>query len=182
MNKHFEKIKKNAVTEAKKSSLVILGAVGGLLLAKGIRKFTADNPTLDAVAQYGLPVLYGGGGFLITTMTEEKSNLKYIGYGLMVAGAIDGVKLIPVAKDFLSGILGDTEIPAANAFYTESAEREAIMSGFGLSALPVGKASMQDAQMYETSLPELEGAENQNDDLGYSSSVTDDSDQFRGIL
>lgn len=183
MNKHLEKIKRQAKNEAIKSSLVIIGAVGGLLLARGIRKFTEDNPTLDTVAKIGLPILYGGGGFLITTLTEEKSNVKYLGYGLMVAGAVDGVKLIPVAKEFLSGVLGDNEIPAANAFFTESQQREAIMSGFGLSALPVGKASMQDAPIYDTRLPELEGAENTNtEDLGYSSSVTDNADQFRGIL
>ncbi len=183
MNKHLEKIRKNALAEAKKSSLVIIGAVGGLLVAKGIRKFTEDKPTLDTVAKYSVPLLMGGGGFLITTMTDAKSNAKYVGYGLMAAGTIEGIKLIPVAKEFLSGILGDNEIPAANAFYTESAEREAIMSGFGLSALPVGKASMQDAQIFETRLPELEGAENErSEDLGYNPSTTDDADAFKGIL
>lgn len=195
MNKHIERIRKQAASEAKKSGLVILGAVGGLLIAKGIRKFTEDKPTLDSVAKIAIPSLYTGGGFILTTVTEEKSNLKYLGYGLMVAGVIEGVKLIPVAKDYLSGLLGENEIPAANAFFTEDESRNALMNGFGLSSLKVGKTSMQDAERYNTNLPDLEGAEDDlqssqddlegsedNGDLGFNPSATDDADNMSGIL
>lgn len=180
MNKHIEKIKKQALDEAMKTGLVILGAVSGTLAIKGLRKLTADNPTIDAVAEYALPVLFAGGGIIIAAATDTNSKAKYIGYGLAVAGGLEGIQLIPVAKEYLSGIT-ETEIPAANAFYTESEEREKIMSGFGLSALPVGNVSMQEASQLDTNLPELEGAQaTQSEDLGYNPSQT--GDDVQGIL
>lgn len=189
MKKYIERIKKQAASEAGKTSLVILGAVGGVLLAKGIRKFTEDKPTLDNVAKITIPILYGGGGFILTSATEEKSNLKYLGYGLITAGVIETVRVIPFTKDFLIGFLGDTEIPAANAFFTEDESRRAIMNGFGLSALPVKNASMQEAARYDTNLPELEGADqddlegsDDNSELGFNPSATDDVDNISGIL
>ncbi len=182
MNK-IEKIKKQAAEEAMKAGLVILGAVGGLLVIKGIRKFTEEHPTMDAVAQYALPVLFSGGGIIIAAATDEKSKAKYFGYGLTVAGTIEGIKLIPVAKDYLLGILGETEIPAASAFYTESDEREKLMAGFGLSTLPVGNAAMQEVPSMLMNLPDLESTEEvSGEDLGYNSSATDDTDAVRGIL
>lgn len=179
MNKHIEKIKRQALDEAMKTGLVILGAVSGTLAIKGIRKFTEEHPTLDAVAEYALPILFAGGGILIASATDANSKVKYLGYGLAVAGGFEGIKIIPIAKEYLGSILGETEIPAANAFYTESDEREKLMNGFGLSALPVGNATMQTVGEIQMNLPELEG--NGNSDLGYNSSVTDDED-VRGIL
>lgn len=171
--------------EGAKAGLIILGAVGGVLIAKAVRKYTEDKPSLDAVAQYLNPIMLAGGGFILTSVTDEKSVLKGLGYGLVGAGAFEGIKLIPVAKEFLSGILGETEIPAASAFLTESQEREKLMSGFGLSALPVGNASMQEVSGIKTRLPELEATENNSDisgNLGYNSSYTDDVDRISGIL
>lgn len=186
MKKLKENIKKQAKNEGVKALLVLVGAVGGVMLARGIRKFTEDKPTLDAVAQYLTPVVLAGGGVLITMATEEKSVVKGLGYGLAAAGSIEGVKLIPVAKDFLSGILGETEIPAASAFLTENTEREKLMSGFGISSLPVGNASMQEVPESETNLPELEGVEeeqeNSSGDLGYNSSATDEVDPLKGVI
>ncbi|OFY86584.1 MAG: hypothetical protein A3F72_08900 [Bacteroidetes bacterium RIFCSPLOWO2_12_FULL_35_15] len=182
MNKHIEKIKKQALDEAMKTGLVLIGAVSGTLAIKGIRKFTEEHPTMDAVAEYALPLLFAGGGIIIAAATDANSKAKYFGYGLAVAGGFEGIKIIPVAKDYLSGILGETEIPAASAFYTESEEREKLMNGFGLSALPVGNASMQEVASIQSNLPDLEGAENiGNEDLGYNASQTDD-EEIKGIL
>lgn len=192
MKKSIENIKKQAKGEAMKSGLVILGAVGGMVLSHFARKFTASHPTMDAVAKYGIPALLAGGGFILAAATEEKSKVKYLGYGLAVAGAVEGIKIIPVAKEWVSGLLGDTEIPAASAFYTESEERQKLISGFGLGDLPVGDASMQEVQGMGVSLPDLDGLgfnpsimegfgyNADQTDLGYNAAQTDDD--VKGIL
>lgn len=192
MKNHIEKIKRQAKDEAMKTGLVILGAVGGLVLAKFTRKYTAEHPTMDAVAKYGIPALLAGGGFIIAAATDTNSKAKYFGYGLAVAGSIEGIKIIPVAKDYLSGILGETDIPAASAFYTESEERQKQINGFGLASLPVGNASMEDVQGMGVTLPDLDGLgfnesiiegfgyNGDQVDLGYNASQTDDD--IKGIL
>lgn len=177
MKEIINKIKRQAKEEAMKGGLVIVGAVGGMLTAKGLDKLTENQPTWNAVVKYGMPVLLAGGGIILTTVTDEKSKLKYLGYGLEVAGVIEGVKLIPVVKDYLHGMLGNTEISAANAFLTENEERQKLMQGFGMTNLPVGKATLQEAPSFNTNLPDLEGT-----GVGYNSSVTDDVDPVSGIL
>ena len=180
MEKHIEKIKKQAADEAMKAGMVILGTVSGMVVAKHIRKFTEDKPSMDAFAQYAIPALMAGGGILIAAASDEKSKAKYFGYGLSVAGTIEGIKLIPVAKDYLSGILGETEIPAASAFYTENEQQQKLMAGFGLSELPVGNTIMQQAEPMTTSLPDLQGTDEPNENLGYNPAATDD--EVKGIL
>lgn len=178
MNKHIAKIKKDALDEAMKTGLVIIGAVSGTLAIKGLRKLTEEHPTMDAVAEYALPILFAGGGILISAVTENNSKVKYLGYGLAVAGGFEGIKIIPIAKDYLSGILGETEIPASSAYYTESEEREKLMNGFGLSALPVGTATMQEVASPEMNLPDLDGV---GSGLSFNPSQTGDED-VSGIL
>lgn len=179
MKKYIERIKKQAKDESMKTGLVILGAVSGVLIAKGVRKLTESKPNLSAIVEYSVPIVLTGGGFLLATASEERSNAKYFGYGLAVSGAYEGLKVIPFTKDILSGILGETEIPAANAFFTEREERQRVMEGFGLSALPVGNSLMQDAAKQEIDLPELDGIRS---NLGYSSSITSEADDIKGIL
>ncbi len=181
MSKHLDKIKKQFKQETIKTFWVVLGTVGGLFTIKGIRKYTEDKETLDKIAEWVLPIVFGSGGFLLTTLTDENSKAKYLGYGLIAAGTIEGIKIIPAAKDFL-GSIGTTEIPAADAYYSESEERQKLMNGFGLSELPMGNASIQDAMSYSTDLPELQGAEEStNEDLGYTGSQTEDVD-LNGII
>ncbi len=184
MKKQIENIKKQARSEAMKTGLVIIGAVGGLFLSKGIRKLTARHPKLDAITKYALPFVLSGGGFVLASATDEKSKAKYLGYGLSVAGVIDGVVLFTGNKDVLFGILGETEIPAANAFYTESSERQNLMSGFGLSALPIGKATLQEVPSTESRLPDLDTVGDlASGDLGFNVSSTDDvDDKLNGII
>jgi hypothetical protein len=184
MKKIIEKIKRNIADESMKAGLVLLGAVSGAFIIKGTRKLTADYPSLDAFAEYVLPILTAGGGLIIAAATDTNSKVKYFGYGLMAAGSIEGVKLIPVANDFLSGTLGSAEIQSANSFYTEDGERERIMQGFGLSELPVSNAAMQAPMEMDTRLPDLEGAtpSGESEDLGYNGSATDDTDSIKGII
>lgn len=192
MKKHIEKIKRQAKDEAMKSGLIILGAVSGFVLAKVARKYTAEHPTMDAVAKYGIPALLAGGGFILSAATDTNSKGKYFGYGLAVAGSIEGISLLPFAKDYLPSFLGQTDIDAASAFYTESEERQKQINGFGLASLPVGNASMQEVQGMGVNLPDLEGLgyneaiveglgyNADQTDLGFNASQTDDD--IKGIL
>lgn len=184
MKKRIENIKRNAKDEGMKTLMVVLGAITGTLAAKGIRKITESKPQLSAIANYATPLLLGGGGFILAAGTEKtEEKIKYFGYGLTVAGTYEGIKLIPVVKDILNGVLGNTEIPAANAFYTESEERGRIMEGFGLAALPVGSTVLQDATGYETNLPQLDETNTYQGtgNLGFNPSATDDVD-LSGIV
>lgn len=186
MKKHIERIKANAKEELMKTSLVIVSTVGGLLLIKGVRKFTASHPTLDTIVKYSLPPLMATSGFLIAAGTEKDSKVKYIGYGLTAAGTIAGIRLIPVVGEYLSGITDDTDIPVGNAYYTEDAERQNMMQGLGdPEELPVGYATLQEAPTVETRLPELQGAEIENpvEGLGYNGDATSDVDDVvNGII
>lgn len=177
MKKYIENIKRQAKEDAMKAGLVVLGVVGGMVSSKLLDKVTQDKPTLNAIVKYGYPALLTGGGFILSSAVDPNKKIKYLGYGLTAAGIVEGIKIIPIAKDYLQGILGDTEIPAANAFLTESEERQRIMQGFGMTSLPVGKATLQNVNNFEPNLPELEGA-----NLGYNGSVTDDVDPISGIL
>lgn len=177
MKKIIENIRKQAKNESMKAGLVVIGAVGGIVTNKLLNKVTADQPMINAIVKYGYPTLLLGGGFILSSATEPNSKLKYLGYGLTAAGIWEGVNVIPFVKEQLSGILGDIEIPAANAFLTESEERQKIMNGFGMTTLPVGKATLQSPNDFEPNLPELQGS-----DLGYNGSATDDVDPVSGIL
>lgn len=185
MKKYIENIKRQAKEESMKGFYVVIGAVTGLLAAKGLKKLTEDKPSIDAITKYIIPAVLSGGGFLLTSATDNNSKLKYFGYGLEVAGVIEGVKLIPVAKEFLLAGFGDVEIPAASAFYTES-ESQQVINGMGLASLPIGSASMREAMRSDMMLPELMGTSNSlgynpsQTDLGYNASQTDDD--LRGIL
>jgi len=181
MKKQIERIKQQAKAEAQKSGLVILGAVSGVVSANLLDKLTSSYPTLNTVVKYGCPALLAGGGFILSTATEPNSKAKYFGYGLQVAGVFKGVQLIPFAKDYLQGILGDIAVPEANEYLTENEERNKLLKGLGSASLPVSNSTMQDAVAYTTRLPELETADNFGG-LGFNPGATDDADEFKGII
>jgi hypothetical protein len=181
MNKQVEKIKRQAKDEALKTGFVILGAVSGIVSANLLDKLTAAQPTLNAVVKYGYPAILAGGGFILSAATETNSKAKYFGYGLSVAGAYKGIQLIPFAKDYLQGVLGDVAIPDATEYLTENEERNKLLKGLGLSTLPVNNAVMQEAAAYTTRLPELETIEGIAG-LGFNASMTDDADEIKGII
>jgi len=181
MKKQIERIKQQAKAEAQKSGLVILGAVGGIVSANLLDKLTATQPTLNTVVKYGFPALLAGGGFILSSATEPNSKAKYLGYGLQVAGWVKGVQLIPFAKDYLQGVLGDIAVPEANQYLTENEERDKLLKGLGTTAPPVNNSIMQEAGAYTTRLPELETADSMNG-LGFNPGATDDADEFKGII
>lgn len=175
MKKRIEIIKKNAVDETKKVGLVILGFIGGKALAYGIDKLAEKYPDYEMAAKIAKPVVLGGGGLLLSFGTTEDEVLaKYLGYGLATAGTVEGLKLIPFAKDFLGGF-GDN----INTYYTESDKSVLELGNFGLNNLPIASYNMQDAPIMKLELPILDekvgdlGYNPAQNDLGYNPAQND---------
>lgn len=183
MKKQIENIKKQAVEETKKVLFVILGFTTGTAIAKGAKMLGEKYPQLQPYMQYATPILLAGGGWVISAASEkEASMMKHIGYGLTTSGVFEGVKLVPVVKDFLSGLEGNL----GRTYYMENDKPILELGEFGINALPMKTMDIQDAPMVKIELPELEGANNLGynssiTDLGYSGSITDDAD-MSGII
>lgn len=183
MSKFAERIKANAKQELMKTTLVIVGAVGGIAIVKGVRKLTEAHPTADTIVKFGLPSLMLLGGFGMAAGTEKDSKVKYLGYGLVVGGSVCLVRAIPYVGDYLSGVTDDTPEQVGNTYYTEE---QSQVQGLGDPVeLPVGNAAMQEIPGYETRLPEFQGVEDQTpvEGLGYNGNTTSDVDDIvSGII
>jgi hypothetical protein len=180
MKKIIEKFKKNYKDDSRKSAMVVLGTVGGALLSKGARYLTKDSPSLNTFATYAMPVLMAGGGLIVATNTEKESSVKYVAYGLAAAGVLQGILLVPFFRDNLLGMEGLGQGADVLDYYTESANREQIMEGFGLAALPVVNTYTEDAATFKPQLPELEEVSG-TQDLGFTPIANEDTD-IRGII
>lgn len=181
MKKRVQNIKNQAADEAKKVGFTILGFATGLAISKGMQQISTKYPQMEPFVKYATPILLAGGGFVLSAATEkDEIAAKHIGYGLTTAGVFDGIKLIPVAKDFLSGLDGEI----GRSYYVENDKPILELGEFGINALPMKSLDMQSAPTMQIELPELEGTENINgtSDLGYNSSYTDDADTVSGII
>lgn len=182
MKKRIAIIKQQAGDEGKKNLMVVLGFASGALVSKGMDKLSEKFPEAEPFVKYAKPLVLGGGGLLISSATTKDEILKYFGYGVSTAGAFDGIKLIPFAKDFLGLSGADTDSPTT--YYTESNLNNVELGNFGINALPVKSFSVEDTPNFKIELPELQ-TNNSNmsgtNSLGYNESATDDVD-FRGIL
>jgi len=183
MKKRIENIKKQYKEETTKILFVILGFATGTAIAKGAKYLGEKYPQMQPYVQYATPILLGGGGWLISAATEkEEVAVKHLGYGLTTSGVYEGVKLIPVAKEFLSGLEGNL----GRTYYMENDKPILELGEFGINSLPMKTMDIQDAPTVKIELPELEGANHLGynssiTDLGYSSSLTDDVD-MSGII
>jgi len=88
----FSDIKKNFNTKnimdfAMKTGLVLIGFVGGRFIKKQF-----DKGDQQGVKKFIAPVIQLGGGLLLGVQNNEK--IKFLGYGLMGAGAVDGINMI----------------------------------------------------------------------------------------
>jgi len=183
MKKQIENIKRNWKNESKKAAFVILGFVGGQALSKGIDWLAQKYPQLAPAVKYGKPVVLAGGGWLLTNATSgDQVALKYVGYGLQTAGVFEGIKLIPIAKDFLAGIDGSIN----GTYYMENEKPLLELGEFGINALPVKSLDMENAPEMRLELPELDGLNLDNmsgsDDEPISGHLGYDPDRFDGIL
>lgn len=169
------KIKKNAVKESKKALYVVLGFASGTAIAKGMDWVSTKYPQYEPMLKFGKPLLLAGGGWLISTATDDQQVIaKHVGYGLQAAGAMEGLKLLPFAKDFLSGIDGTM----GATYYMENEKPLVELGDFGINSLPVNSINIESAPAIKLDLPNLEGAddEDQINGLGYNSA------KFDGII
>lgn len=186
LNKIVGNVKKNFVPEVKNTGMVVLGLMSGLLISKGIDKLIEKYPNIESWAKFLKPAINAGGGLLIASGVDSNSKYKYFGYGLAGAGALEGIKLIPVAKEFLSGFGSTALLPTV--YYTESGSSlpRLDMGNFGVGSMPVGSLNLQAAEPVELELPELEGTykpeTKENSDLGYNRDFTRDADDLSGLL
>lgn len=184
MKNQIQNIKKNGVTEAKKAAFVILGFISGQALSKGLDMLVTKYPEIEATVKFGKPIVLAGGGWLLSSATNENQNeLKHLGYGLSISGAFEGLKLVPIAKEYLN--LGSLE-GNFGSYYMENEKPLLELGEFGINALPVKSLDIENAPEVRLELPNLEGAEpelegSEDDtvsgiDLGY------DPERFDGII
>lgn len=169
------KIKKDAGKESKKALYVVLGFASGTVLAKGMNWIATKYPEYEPLMTYGKPLLIGGGGWIISTITEDgQIAAKHIGYGLQAAGALEGVKLLPFAKEFLNGV----DEGSGTTYYMENNKPSIDLGNFGINSLPVNSISMENAPSIKLDLPNLDARErdDQINGLGYN------SEKFDGII
>jgi hypothetical protein len=189
MKKRIEILKKDGVDNAKNLGMVLLGFIGGRAIAYGLDKLIEKYPDYDTIITASKHTVLGGGGLILTFLTDkEEQELKHLGYGITIAEGVEGMKLIPIAKEMLGGF-GD-----GNTYYTEGDKPLLELGNFGLNNLPIASYDTQDAPIMRFDLPVLDESVGnlgynpaQNDlgynpaqnDLGYNASQTDD---VSGIL
>lgn len=181
MKKRVAIIKKNLIKETKNSGFVLLGFFSGLALAKAFDKAVEMYPNWENALKISKHAVLDGGGLLLTYGSDESEDItKHIGYGVLAAGALEGIKLIPFVKEQLSGLGG-----LSNTYYTENSEFN--LGDFGLNALPVNSINLEEAPTVSLNLPELGAGLGFNpeqtriDGLGFNPSQTDDAD-VKGII
>lgn len=181
MKKRLTIIKEQVGEESKKTLMVLLGFTSGALLSKGMDMLSEKFPTAEPFVKYAKPLVFSGGGILISSATTKDELMKYFGYGVSAVGVYNGIKLVPFAKDFFG--MGGVEPDVATTYYTESNLNAIEAGNFGINALPVKSFSVEETPRFKVELPELQTSSSPsgNTDLGYNEGATDDVD-FRGIL
>jgi hypothetical protein len=181
MKNRIDNIKRQAGDESKKALMVVLGFASGAAIAKGMDMLSEKFPQAEPFVKYARPVILSGGGFLISAAaSNEEKALKHFGYGLVASGAFEGLKLIPIAKEYLS-LSGVNDMPTT--YYTENSSNLELGS-FGLNAIPIGSFTMEDAPSFSINLPSLDNETNfsGNNSFGYNGDTTGDADRIKGII
>jgi len=185
MKKQIENIKKQYKSETKKIVMVVLGFVSGAAIAKGISMLAEKFPDhADALNYSKVPVLGASGWLICNASDTDAVLLKHLGYGLTASAALEGLKIIPVAKDILDGV----EDNMKKTYYTEDTPLE--IGNFGFHSLPLKSIELGEVPKINIELPELEGTSNLGyngeqtkvDGLGYNGDQTRDSDNIKGII
>lgn len=176
MKKQIENIKKQYKNETKKIVMVVLGFVSGAAIAKGISMLAEKFPDYEKYLTYSKAPLLGASGWLICNASDTDAVLtKHFGYGVSASAALEGIRIIPIAKDFLDGVGNNMQ----KTYYTEGDQLQ--LGSFGLNSLPVKSIEMGEVQPIQIDLPELD-AERRSGDLGYNKDQTSDADNMKGII
>lgn len=186
MKKQVENIKKQYKREGARFLYVVLGFVTGKAFASGMDWLATKFPEQEGWFKYSKAPLLGVTGFLLSSASDEKSEfVKHFGYGVTGSAAFEGLKITPIAQDYLMGI-GDS---IEKRYYREDEKPAIAIGDFGISSLPIRSVEMGEIQPIEVELPELEGALGYNksatrdtDNLGYNKSATLDTEDVRGII
>ncbi len=177
MKNQIANIKKNYKSESLKTLFVLVGFLSGKALAKGFDWVATKYPQFESAVKIIKPTFIAGNGLLISWATSDnQKEAKSFGYGLSVAGAYEGIKLIPIAKEFfndssLQGISGN--------YYMESDKPMLELGQFGINALPIKSLDMDSAPETKLELPVLDGDQYENisgSELGY------DPERFEGLI
>lgn len=175
MKKLKENIKRQAAREGKRFAYVVLGFVTGRAVAEGINWLATKFPEHEDVFKYSKAPLLGATGFLLSAASNQDAEfLRHFGYGVTGSAAFEGIKITPVAKDYLSGVGESME----RTYYREGDKGALDLGNFGIHALPIKSIEMGEVQPIQVDLPELEGA---GGGMGYSGSITSDADT-KGII
>lgn len=93
------KSRRSSVTVTKEDVLYLAaGAVGGLILNKGINMALANQPEgkTKEILQKAIPALKLAAGGYGATMKGQKRNIRYVALGMAATGAIElGIQLVP---------------------------------------------------------------------------------------
>lgn len=173
MKKRIENIKKQYAKEGKRLLFVVAGFVAGRAFASGMDWLASKYPEHENWFKYSKAPALGVGGFLLTAASDSDAEFaKHFGYGMTASAAFEGIRIIPVAKDYLGSINFEP------TYYRED-EKPALQIGdFGIKSLPVKSVEIGEVKALDVDLPELEGT---GSDLGYNKSATTDTD-VTGII
>lgn len=180
MKKLKDNIKKQYAKEAARFAYVFLGFVSGRAFARGIDFLSEKYPDQESWLKYVKAPSLGIGGYLLSSASDPNSEfLKHFGYGVSASAAYEGIKITPIAKDYLLGIGENME----KTYYRED-DKPAIQIGdFGIQSLPIKSLEFGEVQPIEVELPDLENEGTTTpEDLGYNPSATRDTDDMQGII
>jgi len=173
MKKRIANIKKQYGKEGKRFLYVWAGFITGRAFAAGMNMLAEKFPEKEDWFKYSKAPLLGIGGYLLCSASDPDAEFaKHFGYGIGASAAFEGIKIIPVAKDYLG------EVNFEKTYYREDDKPALSIGEFGIKSLPIKSVELGEIQPIEVDLPELEGA---SGNLGYNKAATEDAD-MNGII
>jgi len=175
MKKRIENIKKQYGKEGKRLLFVWAGFITGRAFAAGMNMLAEKFPEQENWFKYGKAPVLGLSGWLICSASSPDAEFaKHFGYGIGASAALEGIKIIPIAKDYL----GEVDSSFEKTYYREDDKPAISIGEFGIKSLPIRSVEMGEVEPIEIELPELDGA---SENLGYNKAATEDAD-MNGII
>lgn len=183
MKKQIANIKRNIKDESIRTGFAILGFLIGKGMSKGFDWMATKYPQYEQAIKILKPFIILAHGLTISSAAEDnQKSAKAFGYALSAVGVYEGIKLIPIAKNFFEG---DTGVQGFSGnYYMESDKPMLELGQFGINSLPINSLDMESAPETRLELPELDGTENdlEGSEEDYMSGLGYDPDKFEGLL